>query len=97
MHDFFIFRTCTCSAYAFFHILYLFSSIEHVSHGKGSLEIQSLLSLSLSHQSISFYVTDVTQRNGRNKEHSSSYPTAEDPMVWTSHATANPTPSLMCI
>ena len=37
------------------------------------------------------------QRNGRNKEHPSSYPTAEDQMVWTPYKTANPTPSSMCI
>ena len=37
------------------------------------------------------------QRNGRNKEHPSSYPTAEDQMVWTPHKTANPTPSWTCI
>ena len=37
------------------------------------------------------------QRNGRNKEHPSSYPTAEDQMVWTPHKTTDPTPSSACI
>ena len=37
------------------------------------------------------------QRNGRNKEHPSSYPTAEDQMVWISHKIASPTPSSTCI
>ena len=37
------------------------------------------------------------QRNGRNKEHPLSYPTAENQMVWTPHKTANPTPSSTCI
>ena len=37
------------------------------------------------------------QRNGRNKEHPPSYSTAEDQMVWTSHKTANASPSSTCI
>ena len=38
------------------------------------------------------------QRNGsRNRELPLSYPTTEDQMVWTSHKTANPTPSSTCI
>ena len=37
------------------------------------------------------------QRNGGNKEHSPSYSTSGDQMVWTSHTTANTPPSSTCI
>ena len=37
------------------------------------------------------------RENGRNKDHPSSYSTAEDQMVWTSHTTANTPTSSTCI